>query len=290
MQAGRPRYVTVLGESDEPAGWRPGTGRGGASLGVPSGRVVCRGLSMPHSPRLHQGRLFVLNSGEGQLCQIEAGSGRLQTIENLPGYTRGLALTGQFAFVGLSKIRETNVFGGLPIGERPDQLRCGVGIIDLVSGRTVATFQFHSGVDEIFAVEVLPGFLNPLLAGASLDEQQREVWIVPHEQMPRPSMTISAPIFADEQLLAASPVAANQSLSAEQLLASSTDLRRAGRLAEAADCLERVTGLAAQPATVLIELGNLRQEQGQQQAARLCYERALQHDPHSVPARQNLAT
>lgn len=288
MDAGRPRFVTVLGESDQPAGWRPGKVDGGAVLEVPSGRVIHRGLCMPHSPRVSQGRLFVLNSGLGHLCHLDPSSSRLSTIESLPGYTRGLALTNQFAFVGLSKIRETNVFGGLPIGQHPDELRCGVGAVDLTTGRTVATFQFHSGVEEIFAVELLPGFANPLLAGASLDERQQEVWIVPHEQMPRPQVSAAAPIFADEQMLAQENQSVSGSPGLEQLLTSAAALRAAGQLDQAASCLDRAASLSPSPASLLIDLGNLRQEQGQQQAARLCYERALAYDPKSVPAQQNL--
>ncbi|HAC90680.1 MAG TPA: TIGR03032 family protein, partial [Planctomycetaceae bacterium] len=288
MDAGRPRYVTVLGETDQPAGWRENKVSGGAVLEVPSGQVVYRGLCMPHSPRVSHGRLFVLNSGLGHLCQLDHSTGRLMTIESLPGYTRGLALSGQFAFVGLSKIRETNIFGGLPIGERPDELRCGVGAVDLTTGRTVATFQFHSGVEEIFAVELLPGFANPLLAGASLDERQQEVWIVPHEQMPRPQISVAAPIFADEQFLAQEGTSISDSKGAEQLLASAVALRAAGQLDQAANCLDRAASLTPNPVNLLIDLGNLRQEQGQQQAARLCYERALTYDPQSIAAQQNL--
>ena len=81
-------------------------------------------------------------------------TGRVDPIEHVPGYTRGLAFAGQFAFVGLSRIRETAVFGGVPIAERRDELHCGIGVIDLVSGRTVAVFKFNSGVSEIFAVDV----------------------------------------------------------------------------------------------------------------------------------------
>lgn len=290
MDSGRPRFVTVLGETDEPAGWRPNKASSGAILEVPSGQAVCRGLSMPHSPRVYQDRLFVLNSGLGHLSLVDSQTGRLTTIEKFPGYTRGLSFHGQFAFVGLSRIRETNIFGGLPIGEHADQLKCGVGVVDLVSGKTVATFQFHSGVEEIFAVEVLGGFLNPLLAGSSLDERQQEVWIVPHEQSPRPTITLAAPVFADQRLVVsdANGSQATDAVSTEGLLETAHSLRIAGRMDEAAACLRRAAANSASPAAILIDLGNLRQEQGQQQAARICYEQALESDPRSIPAQQNL--
>ncbi|WP_442506612.1 TIGR03032 family protein [Novipirellula sp. SH528] len=184
VQNGQPKYVTVLAESNEPAGWRPTKATSGCVLEVPSGEKVVGGLSMPHSPRWHQDRLWVLDSGRGVLATVDTNAGRIEDVEQVPGYTRGLAFQGQFAFVGLSKIRESNIFGGLPIAEEPESLRCGIAVIDLLSGRIVATFQFHSGVEEIFAVEVIPHCRNPALFGltADDDDQTHEVWIVPPPQ------------------------------------------------------------------------------------------------------------
>jgi len=78
----------------------------------------------------------------------------------------------------LSRGRETNIFGGLPIMEQSDNLRCGVGIVDLRTGSTVAVLKFESGVNEIFAVEVLPGFVNPLFSGSMQNGKEREIWLI----------------------------------------------------------------------------------------------------------------
>jgi uncharacterized protein (TIGR03032 family) len=180
LDQGKPKYVTALAQTDTPAGWRDRKRDGGCVIDVQSNEVVACGLSMPHSPRIHQGKLWVLDSGNGALATIDPGNGAFETIEKLPGYTRGLAFAGQFAFVGLSKIRETNVFGGLAISEGDEPLRCGIGVVDLISGKTVSTFQFHSGIDEIFAVDIIAGNRNPALFGLIADkEDEPEVWIVP---------------------------------------------------------------------------------------------------------------
>jgi len=55
----------------------------------------------------------VLDSGTGRLVAVDPVTGRVETVAELPGYTRGLALHDQFAFVGLSRIRETSTFGGV---------------------------------------------------------------------------------------------------------------------------------------------------------------------------------
>ena len=179
MEDGQPRYVSVLSETDTAGGWRPNKAKSGCLIDVQSGDVLTRGLAMPHSPRIKDGQFWVLDSGNGCLGRVDRQNGQLEPVEHVPGYSRGLAFHGQFAFVGLSRIRETNIFGGLPIAERRDELCCGVAVVDLNSGRSVAKFQFLSGVEEIFAVDVIANHHNPLFGGASGDRQDQEVWIVP---------------------------------------------------------------------------------------------------------------
>jgi uncharacterized protein (TIGR03032 family) len=180
VDEGQPRYVTALAQSDEPQSWRPTKASSGCILDVASGQPVTTGLCMPHSPRLHDGKLWVLNSGRGELNVVAVPSGHIQLIDRVPGYTRGLSFAEQFAFVGMSKIRETAVFGGLPIGERPEELRCGVAVVDLHSGKSVAWFEFTSGVDEVFDVKVLARFGQLVLYGPhTLEDEQNELWIIP---------------------------------------------------------------------------------------------------------------
>jgi uncharacterized protein (TIGR03032 family) len=98
----------------------------------------------------------MLHSGAGQLVLVDPARGKAETVTELPGYTRGLALHDRFAFVGLSKIREPSTFGGMPIAEPRPELKCGVGVVDLGTGRLVAHLEFMTGVEEIFDVH-LPG-------------------------------------------------------------------------------------------------------------------------------------
>ncbi len=178
MEEGRPRFVTVLAESDEPAGWRPNKATSGCIIDVPSGETVARGLSMPHSVRLHNGRLWVLDSGYGRLSVVDPQRGTTEPAALLPGYTRGLSFYGPLAFVGLSKIRETNIFGGLPIGEFADKLESGVSVVDLRSGQRIAHLTFDSGVDEIYDVQVLPGVRLPAIVGPDPESDgQKHVWL-----------------------------------------------------------------------------------------------------------------
>ena len=117
MVEGQPKYVTALGQTNERRGWKSGKADGGILIDVPSGEIIAQGFAMPHSPRWHAGKLWVLNSGEGEMQVVDRKTGQRDTVARLPGYTRGLALHGRYAFVGLSKIREKAEFGGLPIEE-----------------------------------------------------------------------------------------------------------------------------------------------------------------------------
>jgi uncharacterized protein (TIGR03032 family) len=180
MADGAPKYVTALAETDTPQGWRANKATSGCLIDVASGQTVARGFAMPHSPRVHGGRVWMLHSGAGQLVLVDPRSGKAETVAELPGYTRGLALYDRFAFVGLSKIRETSTFGGMPIAERRPELKCGVGVVDLTTGRLTAHLEFVTGVEEIFDVQVVPGARCPALSGpyAGLDGAA-PIWTVP---------------------------------------------------------------------------------------------------------------
>jgi uncharacterized protein (TIGR03032 family) len=165
----RPTYVTALGETDTAGGWRANKPHGGCLMEVTSGQVISRGLSMPHSPRWHDGRLWLLESGTGRLVLVDPVTGRCEAIAELPGFARGLALHGQYAFIGLSKIRPTSAMDGVPLAQRRDQLKCGVAVVDLTIGRVCAMLEFQTAVEEIFDVQLLAGVRFPEVMGFHKD-------------------------------------------------------------------------------------------------------------------------
>src|SRR5262249_13371299 len=162
LAEGRPAFVTALGTTDTPAGWRANKKSGGVLLDVASGEVVTRGLSMPHSPRWYDGRLWVLESGSGGFGGIDLATGKYEALTTLPGFTRGLDFCGPLAFIGLAQVRESAVFSGISIAERPlEERRCGVWVVNVHTGQTIAFVKFEDAVQEIFAVQVLPGVQRP---------------------------------------------------------------------------------------------------------------------------------
>jgi uncharacterized protein (TIGR03032 family) len=114
---------------------------------------------MPHSPRWHRGRLWLLESGRGSLAVADLERGTVETVAQLPGFTRGLAFAGDYAFVGLSQVRET-LFDGVPV-TTVEERTCGVWVVDVRTGATVAFLRFSGIVQEIFDVQVLAGTRFP---------------------------------------------------------------------------------------------------------------------------------
>ncbi|HEX5053287.1 MAG TPA: TIGR03032 family protein [Planctomycetota bacterium] len=167
IEDGRIAYASAMGETNTAGGWRENKVAGGIVMEVPSGEIVTRGLCMPHSPRVHDRKLFVLDSGRGLLCTVDERNGARTTVAALPGYARGLAFCDRFAFVGLSQIREKDLFGGMPIAAQYDDAhrKCGVCAVDLRSGELAAFLWFEAGVSELFDIQTLPAMRWPSVVG-----------------------------------------------------------------------------------------------------------------------------
>jgi uncharacterized protein (TIGR03032 family) len=172
LKDGIPTWATACGSSGEPSAWRNTRSGGGVLLHIPSGELAATGLSMPHSPRWHGGKLWLLNSGSGELGWIEAG--QFHSLCALPGFVRGLAFAGGCAVVGLSKLRSPQ-FTGLPLEERlitegnPGGC-CGLRVIDLASGQVLHSLDLPEPIDELFDVALLPGVRQPRALGLQGEE------------------------------------------------------------------------------------------------------------------------
>jgi uncharacterized protein (TIGR03032 family) len=153
---GMPKFATALGATDSPRGWRLTKASGGVLIDIPSSEIIAEGLSMPHSPRWYDGRLWLLESGDGSLGTVDLATGKYEAVCQLDGFTRGLDFCGPFAFVGISQVRESAIFSGIPITERLEERLCGMSVVDLRIGKEVAFVRFQDAVQEVFAVQVLP--------------------------------------------------------------------------------------------------------------------------------------
>ena len=192
MRDGEPAYVTAVSRSDTIDGWRDRRADGGVVIDVRNGTVVCEGLSMPHSPRLHRGALWLLNSGTGELGVVElpkhGGMGRFEPVAFCPGFLRGLALYGRYAFVGLSKPRYKR-FEGLALDARlaaaDSEPWCGVQVIDMEKGTCVDWFRIDGQVAELYDLAVIPGVACPMAVSPRSPEAASVVSHAPGEGKPQ---------------------------------------------------------------------------------------------------------
>ncbi len=180
MRDGAPRYVTAVSQSDIVNGWRDRRSEGGCIIDITTNEIITDKLSMPHSPRWHQGQLWLLNSGTGFLGTVDLETGAFEPRVFCPGFLRGLAFHNNHAIVGLSLPRD-GTFSGLQLDEelksRDAEPWCGVQIIDLAAGDIVEWIRLEGVVTELFAVSAIPGVRWPMAAGFLNDEIHKNITI-----------------------------------------------------------------------------------------------------------------
>jgi uncharacterized protein (TIGR03032 family) len=112
---------------------------------------IVRGLTRPHSARLHFDKIWLDNSGYGEFGVVD--DGKFETISRLPGWTRGLCLIGNTAIVGTSRVIPK--FRAYAPGLDLEKSTCGLHAIDLKTGRIKASVTWEWG-NQIFAIDWLP--------------------------------------------------------------------------------------------------------------------------------------
>ena len=160
MENGRPKYVTAFNQGDQPQSWRPEVTTAGILMDVDSNELVASQLPMPHSPRLINGELYVLLSATGELVRIDKATGKYDVVYKHDGFVRGLTHYGEYAFIGLSKLRKnSSTFSKLAIADKAE--KAGVVIVHLPTGAFAGMIQYHTSVDEIYDVQILPNTRRP---------------------------------------------------------------------------------------------------------------------------------
>jgi len=181
MVDGEARFVTCVGQSDLADGWRDQRTQGGCIVDVKHNEVIVDGLSMPHSPRWHQNRLWVLDSGNGKFGFLDQETARFEPICSCPGYARGMSFIGNFAVVGLSRPRRDKTFSELALdqllADSSTKAQCGLLVIDLSTGEPVHWLRISGTIEELYDVAVIPDVTRPMAIGLQNDEINRLITI-----------------------------------------------------------------------------------------------------------------
>ncbi|MDB5725531.1 MAG: hypothetical protein JWQ16_2285 [Novosphingobium sp.] len=178
MSEGVPRYVSAVSQSDTLAGWRARRVSGGVIIDVVTNRIVTDQLSMPHSPRVSDDQLYVLDSGRGQIVRVDRETGAKEDVAFCPGFLRGMTIHNGYAIVTASKPRDGS-FKDLPlqdeIAKRDGEPWCGIFIVNLRHGDIVEWIKLDGQVVELFDIAVIPGAACPMSLGPGTLEIQNTI-------------------------------------------------------------------------------------------------------------------
>jgi uncharacterized protein (TIGR03032 family) len=141
---------------------------------------------MPHSPRWHEGSLWLANAGTGELGRVDLDRGAFEPVAFGPGFLRGLCFVGDYAVVGSSKPRRGDIYSGLALDDALEQRNLqphlGLFVIDLRRGELVHWLLIEGAVRELFDVCALRDARRPAAIGLRTDEIRTELWF--DDQLP----------------------------------------------------------------------------------------------------------
>lgn len=163
MYKGRPRWVTTFNQFDDRDSWKKGNRHDGTLIDVDSNTVLVEGLIMPHSPRFHKDKLYLCESGTGNVFRYCQETKKLEKMLSVQGFPRGVAFWGPLMFLGVSKIRASNTENRVPLVDMYNETYCQVLIINLETDQVIATLRFEGDVTQIYDIAVVPDSSYPEL-------------------------------------------------------------------------------------------------------------------------------
>jgi len=169
VEGDTPKLVTCVAATNVGGLWREHRRDGGIVIDTASGEIMASGLSMPHSPRLRDGKIFLIQSGTGEFGTLDPANGQFTAICRMQGFARGLSLVGDYAVIGVSKPRDERHFGGLALSETLADAGleplCHIAIVNLRTGEIEHKLVFDGIVSELYDVAALRGVRNPMIHG-----------------------------------------------------------------------------------------------------------------------------
>lgn len=160
MQNGKPKYATAFNQGNHERSWKENITKTGVIYDVESNKIIAKNLPMPHTPRIFNGKLYVLLSATGELAQININDGSYNVVIKIDGFVRGMSLNGEYLFIGLSKIRKkSTTFSKLPFAKKATE--SGIIILHLPTAKFVGKIIYQNSLDEIYDIHVLKNKLRP---------------------------------------------------------------------------------------------------------------------------------
>jgi uncharacterized protein (TIGR03032 family) len=160
MVDGLPKYATAFNQGNTHQSWRDNLLDAGVLMDIESNTVITDGLAMPHSPRIFNDHLYLLQSASGELTRVDIKSGNSETILQYDGFLRGMDLYMDYLFIGISKLRKnSSTFAKLPFANKAQH--SGILIVHLPTGSIAGQIEYLSSVDEIYDIHILADKVRP---------------------------------------------------------------------------------------------------------------------------------
>lgn len=186
LENGKPKYVTSVAMTNSAGAWRDHRTDGGVIFDMANETVIASGLSMPHSPRVHNGELYCLQSGTGEFGRIDKKAGTFEPLCFLPGFARGVTFAGNHAIIGVSQDRKERTFEGLALQDRMAEkginAKCMIAIVNLQTGDIEHSLEIDGPVRELYDVAMLEEISRPMLLGFKTAEVRFQIRPTPFDK------------------------------------------------------------------------------------------------------------
>jgi len=163
MKDGKPKYVTTFNKLNESGVWKKEKKAEGTLIDIDTNEILLDNLAMPHSPRFHNGKIYLCESGLGTVYSLDPDTKEKKTVAKLQGFTRGMDFYGPLMFVGVSKVRVSDINNPIPVSMQFEETYSGVWIINLEDNSIVGNISFEGDVDQIYDISVLYNMTYPEL-------------------------------------------------------------------------------------------------------------------------------
>lgn len=155
MKEGKPAYVTTFNQKDYRDSWYDDPVFEGTLIDVQTNEILLENLTMPHSPRFYNGRVYLCESGTGSILEYDPKTRTRRTLMTLPGFTRGINFYGPLMFVGLSKVRVSMLKNPIPIAKELEHTQSGIWIFNMETLEEVGHISFTGEIDQIYDIAIL---------------------------------------------------------------------------------------------------------------------------------------
>lgn len=163
------KYVSAFNKGNTSQSWRSNIKSSGIIVDIASNEFIHENLAMPHSPRIHQNELYFLQSADGSVFKSNRKNGTLELVYQSKYFVRGMSFYKDYAFIGLSKLRETSTsFASL--AKEGFANYAGILVLNIKTGECIGEIQYLNSVEEIFDVCVLEHCSKPNILNLERDE------------------------------------------------------------------------------------------------------------------------